>query len=231
MLYRNGPIARPFLDASRNELCAYIEQRERAGLPVVCDGEGMLWREDATNAHTDRFRAFVRHEIVPRAKQRNPRLLEVLGRTMNLIADEDDMISAMASDLAMRNVQWLNVEPKATKRSDWPSAMSSNEGTFASQSECSEASCVIASELGTCPIPLQRRVVVGVLQTFLGFDVRIDTASVEAVLGAWDNLGTNSARVHGGYVVNIQGNLAVSANKRGVRIEPMEVFRARRKRK
>ena len=34
----------------------------------------------------------------------------------------------------------------------------------------------------------------------------------------------------GGYVANIQGNLAVSANKRGVRIEPMSAFRVRRKR-
>ena len=34
----------------------------------------------------------------------------------------------------------------------------------------------------------------------------------------------------GGYVTNIQGNLAVSANRNGVRIEPMAAFRARRKR-
>ena len=34
----------------------------------------------------------------------------------------------------------------------------------------------------------------------------------------------------GGYVANIQGDLAVSANKRGVRVEPMAAFRARRKR-
>ena len=34
----------------------------------------------------------------------------------------------------------------------------------------------------------------------------------------------------GGYVANIQGDLAVSANKHGVRVEPMAAFRARRKR-
>ena len=32
-----------------------------------------------------------------------------------------------------------------------------------------------------------------------------------------------------GYVTNIQGDLAVSANKEGVRVEPMAYFRARRK--
>ena len=35
---------------------------------------------------------FVRHEIMPRAKERNPQLLETLGRTMDLIADEDDFM-------------------------------------------------------------------------------------------------------------------------------------------
>ena len=88
MKYRNGPVVRPLLDASREELRAYIAERERDGAPVACDDAGCLWREDATNAHTDRFRAYVRHEIVPRAKERNPQLLEVLGRTMNLMRHE-----------------------------------------------------------------------------------------------------------------------------------------------
>ena len=50
--------------------------------------------------------------------------------------------------------------------------------------------------------------------------------SVEAVLAAYDGAGAP----RGGYVANIQGDLAVSANKRGVRVEPMAAFRARRKR-
>ena len=36
-------------------------------------------------------------------------------------------------------------------------------------------------------------------------------------------------RPKSGYVTNIQGDLAVSANKRGVLVEPMSAFRARRK--
>ena len=92
MRYRNGPVVRPLLDASRDDLRAYLVERERAGEPVAVDAEGALWREDATNAHTDRFRAYVRHEIVPRARMRNPQLLDVLCRSMNLIADEDDML-------------------------------------------------------------------------------------------------------------------------------------------
>ncbi len=67
-----------------------------------CERAGARWREDATNADTDRFRAFVRHEIVARAKDRNPRLLETLTRTMNLIADEDDLLEARANEILLR---------------------------------------------------------------------------------------------------------------------------------
>ena len=52
--------------------------------------------------------------------------------------------------------------------------------------------------------------------------------AVEAVLAAFDEEAGGKPR--SGYVANIQGALAVSANKRGVRIEPMSAYRARRKR-
>ena len=68
-----------------------------------------------------------------------------------------------------------------------------------------------------------------VLQAMLGPDARVETASIDAVLAAWDAPGTPQAAPHGGYVANIQGNLAISANKRGVRLEPMAAFRARRR--
>lgn len=202
MKYRNGPVVRPLLDASREELRAYVSECEQAGVPVACDGEGNLWREDATNAHTDRFRAYVRHEIVPRAKERNPQLLEVLGRTMNLIADEDDMLEHMVDELMAGHVE----------------ALGDDYG----------AGCVLAPAFGAEPLPLRRRAVLRALQLMLGRDARVETASVEAVLAAFDEGADGKPR--GGYVTNIQGDLAVSANKHGVRIEPMAAYRARRKR-
>ncbi|QOS68105.1 tRNA lysidine(34) synthetase TilS [Eggerthella guodeyinii] len=202
MKYRNGPVVRPLLDASREELRAYVSEREQAGAPVACDGEGNLWREDATNAHTDRFRAYVRHEIVPRAKERNPQLLEVLCRTMNLIADEDDMLERMVDELMAGHVE----------------ALGDDYG----------AGCVLAPAFGAEPLPLRRRAVLRALQLMLGRDARVETASVEAVLAAFDEGADGKPR--GGYVTNIQGDLAVSANKHGVRIEPMAAYRARRKR-
>lgn len=197
MRYLNGQVARPLLDCAREELRDYIRERTRAELPVARDDEGNLWREDATNSHTDRFRAYVRHEIVPRATERNPRLRETLTRTMNQIADEDDMMAELADEVAALHVTWLG----------------EGEG------------CLIGPGFAQERLPLQRRVVAGAIGCLLGPDERIESASVEAVLA-----GFADGKPIGGYVVNIQGNLAVSANKQGVRVEPMAAFRTRRKR-
>ncbi|MDJ1650167.1 MULTISPECIES: tRNA lysidine(34) synthetase TilS [Gordonibacter] len=206
MRYRNGPVVRPLMDESRASLRAYLEERREAGLPVALDDEGCLWREDATNAHTDRFRAYVRHEIVPRVKERNPQLLDVLRRTMNLIADEDDLLEDMTDEATAQHVQWLEEED---------AGVFDPTGGF-----------LLAPELGGVPRPLQRRVVVRVLGQMLGAEARVETSTVEAVLAAFDEQGAP----RGGYVANVQGDVAVSANKRGVRVEPMAAFRARRKR-
>lgn len=203
MLYTNGPVARPCLDVSRDDLRAFIKLRAASGRAVARDADGQLWREDATNAHTDRFRAFVRHEIVPRAKERNPQLLDALCRTMNLIADEDDMLEAQTADLAARLVSWTEME------GDLPDYT---------------AGCVIAPEFAAVELPLQRRVAREVLQGILGSDARVESASVEAV-----RAGFGPEAPVSGYVNNIQGDLALSANKRGLRIEPMAAYRARRK--
>lgn len=209
MKYRNGSVVRPLLDAGRDDLRAFLAERAQAGLPCVRDEDGNLWREDATNAHTDRFRAYVRHEVVPKVKQRSPQLLEVLPRTMNLIADEDDMLENMASELVEQHVEWT-------------SALPGREPDYAE-------GALVSPSFGLLPLPLERRAVVRVLQGMLGSDARVETSSVEAVLAAWQDSGTPVARPVGGYVANIQGDIAVSANKHGVRLEPMAVFRARRK--
>ena len=205
MRYRNGPVVRPLLDVSREDLRAYLRQREREGALLVCDEQGELWREDATNAHTDKFRAYVRHEIVPRAKERNPQLLEVLTRSMNLIAGEDDMLEDMAAKVAERCVKWVR------ESEEW--GIDLTEGFR------------LLPAFGEEPLPLQRRVVHAQLARMLGSEARIETASVQAVLD-----GFAEGKPKSGYVTNIQGDLAVSANKHGVLVEPMAYFRARRKR-
>lgn len=205
MLYANGPVVRPLLDVGRDELRSYIEQREKNGLATACDAQGNLWREDATNAHTDKFRAYVRHEIVTRAKERNSQLLETLTRTMNLIADEDDMIEEMVDELESESVIWL--ETAQGLDPDY------------------RGGCLLSPVLARSPKPMQRRLGMRVLQKILGPDARVETASIDRVLDGFDGEAMRS-----GYTHNIQGDLAVSANKKGVRIEPMGAYRARRKR-
>ena len=200
MLYRNGAIVRPCLDVSREQLREYISL-----LPedqVVLDEEGNRWREDATNAHTDRFRAYVRHEIIPKAKARNAHLLDTLCRTMNLIADEDDYLDELTRNATQENLEWIG---KADS-SSW-------EG------------CLFKPSFGKVARPLQRRGVLAVLEVLVGRDARIESSAIETLLSAFDDEGNPRS----GFVANIQGNLAVSANKRGVLVEPMATFRARRK--
>ena len=208
MLYRNGPVVRPLLDVSRDDLREYIRERDAADdadRPVVHDGEGNLWREDATNAHTDRFRAFVRHEIVPLAKQRNPQLLDTLCRSMNLVGDEDDMLDVQANEMMERVVSWTDrTEPN--KAVDWADG------------------CVLLPLFGTLPLPMQRRVAFQTLQLILGGDARVETSAVTAITN-----GFADGKPISGYTGNIQGNLARSANKQGLRIEPMSAYRSRRK--
>lgn len=204
MRYENGPIARPLLDVGREDLRDYLRKREQSGEICACDAQGNLWREDATNAHTDHFRAFVRHEIVPRAKERNPQLLETLGRTMDLIADEDDFMEGLAREAAGKYLTW--VCQAEGRDPDW------QEGFKLSPS------------FGQVALPVARRAIAGALQRVLGADARVETAAVAGVLDAFEE-----ERPKSGYVTNIQGDLAVSANKRGVLVEPMSAFRARRK--
>lgn len=208
MLYRNGPVVRPLLDVSRDSLRAYIAELAASGdaaCPVVRDEDGGFWREDATNAHTDRFRAWVRHEVVPLMKQKNPQLLDTLCRSMNLVGDEDDMLDVYTNRIIGDLVVWEDVDGDATP--DY------------------EAGCIILPRFGTLALPLQRRIAFQVLQYLLGPDARVETATITAITDAFGPDAPIS-----GYTNNIQGNLAISANKQGLRIEPMEAYRIRRKR-
>ena len=183
-------VVRPLIDCTHAELCDWLSDR------------GFSWREDATNATDEGFRAYVRHHVVPPALARNPRLHETLGRTMDLIAEEDDFLEGFARNLAAQTVMVQDGENPA-------------------------AGCLLSPVLGQTPRVMARRVVFGVLRSMLRMedpDARVEFSAVEGVLGAFGEDG----EIKSGYVTNIQGNLAVSANKQGVRIEPMAVFRARR---
>ncbi len=201
MLYKNGNVVRPVLDLTRADLRGFVRKLAEAGdAKVVRDGADALWREDATNAHTDRFRAYVRANIVPKTREWDVRATDNLIRSMNLIADEDDMLEAMASDIIAEEAVPLDADDPTQ-------------------------GFLLEPAFGARPRPLQRRCIVGLLKAMLGQEERVDARSVERVLEAFAG-----GQPVSGHVDNIQGDIAVSANKLGVRVEPMSAFRARRKR-
>lgn len=91
-----GRIVRPLIDVSRADIRIYLT------------GLGQPWREDATNADTDRLRARVRHDILPVLRDINPRFESALSRTLELLADEDALLATMGDAFAH---DFARVEP------------------------------------------------------------------------------------------------------------------------
>ena len=164
-------VCRPLLEEGRDDLREYIQEHDGA----ITDEMGNRWREDATNADTDRFRAFVRHEIVPLAKGRNPRLLETLTRTMNLIADEDDMLDGRARELLVT---------LAT-----PLGSSIRDGVL------------LSPDLRNQDAPMVRRVFDKLLGMMLPRDERVENASIEACIKGLGESGY-VANIQGDFAVS-----------------------------
>jgi tRNA(Ile)-lysidine synthase len=89
---RNGCVVRPLLNCTKEELRRWLVAQN------VCI-DGYLWREDATNLDTAYSRAFVRHELMPLLTKRNPRIVEGLNRTADLLADESAWLDEQAARL------------------------------------------------------------------------------------------------------------------------------------
>lgn len=79
-----GRVVRPLLEC------------ERVGIRTWLAEKGHSWREDPTNTDTARARAFVRAELLPVAERMNPAFRAGLARTMDLLADDDRLLSVMA---------------------------------------------------------------------------------------------------------------------------------------
>ena len=86
--YRRDRIVRPLLDADRAAIRTWLIE------------VGQPWREDASNADTTRLRALVRAEIIPVAERVNPSFRETLTRSIDLLAADDALLSAMADAFA-----------------------------------------------------------------------------------------------------------------------------------
>ena len=80
-----GLIYRPLLDYTHDQLKAWLLTR------------GLTWREDATNADTYYLRAYMRHNVLPLLKARNPLFVQTVCKMADLITDEDNYLEAKAA--------------------------------------------------------------------------------------------------------------------------------------
>ncbi len=83
---RRNRIVRPLLDRTHDELCE------------ACRMHGIIWREDSTNDDERYLRNYVRRELVPPAKARNPKLALALSSTCDLLGDEDAYLTGLAAE-------------------------------------------------------------------------------------------------------------------------------------
>lgn len=81
---RRNRIVRPLLDRTHDELCELLRMR------------GIVWREDASNDDVRHLRSYVRHEVMPVVRARNPRVVASLSTTCDILSDEDAYLNAVA---------------------------------------------------------------------------------------------------------------------------------------
>ena len=80
-----GLIYRPLLDYTHDQLKDWLKAR------------GLDWHEDATNADTHYLRAYMRHNVLPLLKARNPLLVQTVCKIADLMTDEDDYLEGKAA--------------------------------------------------------------------------------------------------------------------------------------
>lgn len=80
-----GLIYRPLLDYTHDQLKDWLKTRT------------LEWHEDVTNTDTHYLRAYMRHNVLPLLKARNPMLVQTVCKIADLMADEDDYLEAKAA--------------------------------------------------------------------------------------------------------------------------------------
>ena len=80
-----GLIYRPLLNYTHDQLKDWLKAR------------GLDWHEDATNTDTHYLRAYMRHNVLPLLKARNPLLVQTVSKIADLMTDEDDYLEAKAA--------------------------------------------------------------------------------------------------------------------------------------
>ena len=80
-----GLIYRPLLNYTHDQLKDWLKARN------------LEWHEDATNTDTHYLRAYMRHNVLPLLKARNPVLVQTVCKIADLMTDEDDYLEGKAA--------------------------------------------------------------------------------------------------------------------------------------
>lgn len=80
-----GLIYRPLLNCTHDQLKDWLKARN------------LEWHEDATNTDTHYLRAYMRHNVLPLLKARNPMLVQTVCKIADLMTDEDDYLEGKAA--------------------------------------------------------------------------------------------------------------------------------------
>ena len=80
-----GLIYRPLLNYTHDQIKDWLKARD------------LDWHEDATNTDTHYLRAYMRHNVLPLLKARNPMLVQTVCKIADLMTDEDDYLEGKAA--------------------------------------------------------------------------------------------------------------------------------------
>ena len=83
---RRDGVIRPLLFIRREEILNYLGER------------GILWREDPSNQDLRLFRNKVRHELIPFLLQYNPKIIEQLSRSAEILREDQRSLEDRASE-------------------------------------------------------------------------------------------------------------------------------------
>ena len=92
-----GPAGLASIPRQRNRIVRPLLDRTHEGLCDLLRLRGIVWREDDTNRDTHYLRAYVRHEVMPVIRERNPRVSASLVSTCDILSDEDAYLTQVAA--------------------------------------------------------------------------------------------------------------------------------------
>ena len=180
MNHKNGNIVRPLLDISRKQLEECVKDACATGIGYK-NITGQMWHEDVTNEDITNFRSYVRHEIMPKAQLRNPNHLLTLKRTMDLIAEEDDMMQELAKELLNKECLFFPQHKKAKLRP-----------TF-----------------GTARRPIAKRAIYELLRKLLPEEARIEERSIDSIMKRFQDgrsIALSPDNIQGNFIVSSNKN-------------------------